>query len=225
MDGVREDFERSYWMLVEDSLLLLEASETSFQNDFANSLARAALLNTLVLPEVVANCCIDDLGLESSVYREIDRLSVVAKFDFYLRTKFRKRSLHRGNRYVQSLGELKKLRDDYVHPKTRKVFWVGPGDGVQTADRPQTPLLGIAKNPRDWWHEDAVLAMRAVHEFLAYFFIDCCRYSKSVVASILAAESEVPERGVYYVPYLPTRLRQDLLRWRVSLGYIKHGWL
>lgn len=225
MSTVREDFERSFWMLVEDSLLLIEASELNPGTELANSLARAALLNTLVLPEVVANCCIDDLRLENSVYKEVDRLSVVAKFDFYLRTKFRNKSISRGNRHVQSIGELKKLRDDYVHPKSRRVRWIGDPDGEQTAERPLTPILGIAKNPRDWWHEDAVLAMRATHGFLAHFFKERCRYSRVAVASIVACECESPVRGDYYVPYLPRRLKSNLEHWEINLDYVKHGWL
>lgn len=223
--NVDEEFERSYWMLVEDSFLLLSAAEAQPHNELASSLARAAIFNALVLPEVAANCCIEDLGLESSVYKEVDRLSIVAKFDFYLRTKFRAKSLCRGCLQVQSLNELKILRDGYVHSKRRRVAWIGPEDGVQAAERPVTQILGIAKNPRDWWQQDAVLAVAATHAFLKYFFVDCCRYNRNTVASLLSSSSEVPERGNYYIPQIRRPLKDDLERWGVDISYVRHGWI
>lgn len=212
-------------MLAEDSLLLISASEAQTYDDLANSMARAAVLDALVLPEVVANCCIDNLGLPNATYKEIDRLSVISKFDFYLRTKFRSKYLDRGALHVQALSELKKLRDDYVHPKLRRIAWIGAEDGMQSAERPITPMLGIAKNPRDWWHHDAILAVRATHSFFKYFFLTCCHYNKSTVASLLSGDSEAPERGNFYVPYLRKSMRTDLNRWGIDLSYVKHGWL
>jgi hypothetical protein len=218
---VREEFERSYWMLTEDSLLLLEASETEANNDLTNSLARASVQCALVLPEVVANCCIDDLALPTQTYKEIDRLSVIAKFDFYLRAKFRAKSLDRGDVNVQALGELKRLRDSYVHPKHRRVAWVGPEDGIQSAIRDVTQYLGIATNPRDWWREDAVLANRAAHAFFKHYFVTCCRYNKSKVASILSSDAKVPEPGNFYTPMFRESIKAHLVRWGIDMSYVK----
>jgi hypothetical protein len=221
--NIQEEFERSYWMLAEDGLLLLSASRRA-HGELVGSLARAAILNTLVLPEVVANCCLENLALPNSAYNEIDRLSALAKFDFYLRTKFRSKSLDRGNAHVSSLIELKKLRDDYVHPKRRRIAWVGPENGLQAADRPITPLLGIATNPRDWWHEDAAIAVRATHLFFKFFFRDCCRYSRATVSSLLAGGERIPQPGNFYVPALSRSLKADLVRSQIDLGYIRYQW-
>jgi hypothetical protein len=218
-----ETFERNFWTLVEDGIKLLRAAEQASGTALAAPLARASLFTCLVLPEVVANCCIDHLALSQRVASEVDRMSVLAKYEFYLYTRFKGRALPRGILPVQGLSELKRLRDDYVHPKKSRVVWDGPEDGVQSAQRPTTPILGIATHPQHWWIDDAVIGMRAVHSFFRFYFVDCCRYRRTAVASLLSAELEVPVTGDYFVPFIHPEDKASLAGWGVDLGYIKHA--
>jgi len=222
---IRERYERNFWMLVTDSILLLDASEQNRDPDISNAIARGSILNSLLLPEVAANCCIDSLGLDQRLFKEIDRLTVLGKFEFYLHSRFRGRSIDHGSKPVQGFQELRKLRDRSVHPKKQKVMWTHSADGTATAERQTTSLLGIAINQMDWWSEDGVIAMKATHDFLRYFFVDCCRYSKPKVSGLLCSEDEELKDGDYFVPYLYKRTRDSLVRWGVSIDYFKIGWL
>lgn len=222
---VRERYERNFWMLVTDSILLLEASEQNRDSDVSNAIARGSILNSLLLPEVAANCCIDALDLDKRLFQEIDRLTVLGKFEFYLHSRFRNRSIDHGSKPVQGLQELRKLRDRSVHPKKQKVLWTHYADDTATAQRETTGFLGIAVNHMDWWSADGVIAMRAAHDFLRYFFSDCCRYSKPKVSGLLCSEGEKPNPNEYFIPYLHKNTRSFLDTWGVRLDYFKVGWL
>ena len=113
----RLSFDRGFRTLFEDGVHLLLASESATDNDTCNSLARGSIACTMMFPEVAANICIESLQLEAGVFKEIDKLAPLAKFDFFLRTSFRDRKLSSGVLSVQKAQELKRLRDAFVHPK------------------------------------------------------------------------------------------------------------
>ena len=122
-----ESYDRSYFTLLMDSITLLNDS-ISTEFEVSATYARSSILSSILLPEVVANICIETLNLENSIYREIDKLSIIGKFDFFLRTNFRNKKIDRGIKYVQGIQELKKLRDSFVHPKKHKVIWTDIGN-------------------------------------------------------------------------------------------------
>jgi hypothetical protein len=99
----RVSFDRGFQTLFEDGVHLLLASEREKDNDTANSLARGSIACTMMLTEVAANICIESLDLEPSVFKEIDKLAPIAKFDFFLRTNFRGKKFHRASLLFRKL--------------------------------------------------------------------------------------------------------------------------
>ncbi|WP_157384739.1 hypothetical protein [Thauera sp. 27] len=221
----REAYHRNFFPLLVDSIVLLESAELERNPDLSNTLARSSIINSMLIPEVVANICVETLDLERSIFQEIDKLSVLGKFDFFLRTTFRNRKIDRGISVVQGLQEIKKLRDGYVHPKKQKVIWVHSSEDEATAEREESLLLKIATNSNFWHTADAVAVMRGTHDFLYYFFHDCCRYSKKKVASLLFSEEVVPDEESLTIPYLHKATRDLLNEWNVNVSYVKLGWL
>src|SRR4051812_46229494 len=110
-------YDRPFRTLFEDGVLLLLASESNDDSDESSSLARGSIACTMMLPEVAANICIESLHLESLMFSEVDKLSPLAKFDYFLKSRYPGRRIPSGMLPVQQLQELKRLRDSFVHPK------------------------------------------------------------------------------------------------------------
>jgi hypothetical protein len=190
-------YDRAFMTLFVDGVHLLQASENEADHDVSASFARGSLACTMMLPEVVANVLVETLNPESSTFSDVDRMSAAGKFDFYLRTAFRNRRLDRGSREVQQLQELKRLRDVFVHPKPQQVRWTPAQDETHTGESDRTPLLDMSRNPMMWYSEDAIKAMRAVHQFFAFYFRVLCRYTKRDVSALLFSQDAVPDKAAY----------------------------
>lgn len=218
----RVSYDRGFQTLFEDGVHLLLSSERENDNDTANSLARGSIACTMMLPEVAANICIESLDLEPSVFKEIDKLAPLAKFDFFLRTNFRDKKLPSGVLPVQKAQELKRLRDAFVHPKKQRVVWTEVEDTEHGVSE-RTQFLDMSKNPNMWSGSDAESAMRGAHEFLAFIFRDLCRYTK--IRTTLLLFSDDPDLfskngGPYYYRW---PFRRALRRWQVDISYFKIG--
>src|SRR5438552_12091440 len=98
--ATEETFDRPFADLFADSVWLLRHAERATDDDIHGTLSRESLMASLFLLEAAANTCIESLDLVSAVFGEIDRLPVLAKYDIYLRTRFRRRHLDRGARPV-----------------------------------------------------------------------------------------------------------------------------
>ncbi|SOU09263.1 hypothetical protein LMG19145_00346 [Xanthomonas arboricola pv. fragariae] len=85
----------------------MRAREFHDFEEIHQTLARSSVLSSLLMLEAAANACIEALDLGSAVLGEVDRLPIVAKFDFYLRTSFRDKRLDRGVAVVEGLREQK----------------------------------------------------------------------------------------------------------------------
>ncbi len=216
-------YDRGFKTLFEDSVYLLLASEKETDNDMSNVLARGSIACTMMLPEVCANICIESLVLENSIFRDVDKLAPLSKFDFFLRTSFRDRKIDNGCAPVQKAQELKRLRDSYVHPKKQAVVWEDIGDETTRGTSERTQFLDMSKNPSMWYLRDAEQAMRGAHEFLAYFFHGLCRFSKNRVTALLFSEDpdiSASECGAYCYS---RGFRKALQRWEIDISYFRIG--
>ncbi len=220
-----ETYDRGFQTLFEDSIYLLMTCSKESDSDLSRALARGSIVCSMMLPEVSANICIESLGLESSVFKEIDKLSPIAKFDFYLRTSFRNKKIDKGVKPVQSLQELKRLRNTYVHPKKQLVSWEDGEDETKIGTSDRTPFLDISVNPSMWYEQDAINAMRGVHNFLRHFFHDTCGYTKKKVTGILFSEDVELTSDEPAVFYYDRKIHLALERWKVDISYFRIGML
>lgn len=215
-------YDRNFDTLLFDSIDMLRYSlDHSNDFDFRNTLARSSMINSILLLELSANVCIESLELEKSISNEIDRLPILGKFDFYLRSNFRNKKLERGRIEIEGVRELKKLRDGYVHMKPHKLEWQMEKDGTGTADLDKTNKLNISKNPSGWDGESALKTMQTVHNFLMFFFIEKCKFNPTKVSSLLFSESKVPGKELGPIPHFFKSAKKELLSLGVNLSYIK----
>jgi hypothetical protein len=75
---------------------------------------RSSILNTLLLFECGANCCIDSLDLPGAFEQDIDKLPFLSKYEYFLSRVNGEGKFDRGCQEVQAAAELKAVRDKYV---------------------------------------------------------------------------------------------------------------
>jgi len=222
VEAVHIQHVRNFDTLLLDSLkflLLAEDADRTEGEVFAFS--RASITYSLLLLEAAANICVEHLDLGGAVYNEIDRLPILAKFDFYLRTRFKGRFIDRGTHHVECLKELEALRDSLVHLKPQRVIWDGnPDDGMETTPV-RTRSLQVRINPKFWTFEDAVKVSRGTHQFMNYFFKEKCKYRPKMVASLLFSHAEVPGDENHFYPHLHRSKKARILSIGVDLAYVK----
>lgn len=217
-------------MLFTDSIDLLEFGQDPEFDSFGSTFARSSILSSMLLPEVAANTCLETLNLERSIFQDVDKLSVLAKFDFYVRTTYRNRRIDRGVTAVQGLQEIKRLRDDYVHPKRKRLDWErvtfdeeeGYEEHVSMPEH--TPFLQIPRNPSCWGIEHAATVMASAHSFLCYMFKDLCRLSATRTTALLFSEEFVPNPKQPHFPYFNRNVKLLLQNWGVDTSYLKLSW-
>lgn len=157
------------------------------QHDVERACARGSIINTLLLFECAANCCVEALSLSRSFAGDLDKLPVLSKFEFFSTSQGA--SLDRGRAEVAAIAELKGLRDGYVHPKTHRKPLTQVAPGHYEAASSKTKQLGLSKDPSGWFKDDAVVVARAADAFFNYYFRDVCKFTPSTVCSVLLEPS------------------------------------
>lgn len=162
-----------------------------------NRHARASISASALTLECCANCLIGSLNISSALLKDIDKLSVVAKFETYLRF----RDVHRFDRgrcEVQRVVELIRVRNDYVHPKSLNI----KADLGQFKDQGQFVALpmdlhgdawngiGIPKRALFWSADNAFSVLQAIKGFFSYVFIDLMKSDVEEIRHLLLSRLE-----------------------------------
>lgn len=139
-----------------------------------NRHARASILSSILTLESAANALLVSLELGAKFAGELDRLPVLGKYETYLRLSEGAKPFDRGVVEVQSVQELLRARNDYVHSKIKSI----PADvddlrkqGNMVAmplemTGEQWPTIGITKRPMFWSADSARSALKATADFL-----------------------------------------------------------
>jgi hypothetical protein len=211
--------ERGIWELMENGFsFAIEAEKAGGEAE--GPLATGSLLHSFFLLEAVANVCVETLDPAGGFSGDVDRLPVLSKFDLFLTLGNKRRQLDRGAKEVQAIRELKSLRDVFVHPRKQSVVWEKWNPrGESTLVSPKTPILGISKVPNYHGADDAVIALRTVHDFFSYIFRRKCQFSRERVSAILF--SEMPKLNLRYssIRSFHPRLDQWLEEKQVRIDY------
>lgn len=200
-------------------------SEVHARYDFRGTLARASILSSVLFLEACANACLDTLDLGRRFSDEIDRLSTAGKFDLFLRMRPRSKPLDRSRSEFQGYSELKSLRDAFVHPKAQKYDWLEWSEHSSVSTSPKSSALGMAKIPAYCTTKDAVIALRASHRFVSYYFRDCAKLPRTQVSALFYSEAIVPDLRDGITPGVRTSIRAWLQENQIDLSYMKVYWL
>lgn len=187
---VDEDYYlRTFENLLYDSVYLLyfahDTNLDNYKDDVISSFIRSSVINSIILLECGANCCIDSLDLSNRYFKDIDRLPFISKFEYFLEKIDKEKKLDRGSTEVQAISDLKNVRDSYVHPKVKKAKYEEVDTNIWTADFGETQFLGFPRDPGVWKKKDAIKALKSVNDFYNYYFLDLCEFSTATVVDLL----------------------------------------
>lgn len=187
--------DRKFPKLLEDSIALMQEAISAHEEKWTpreGLFARASILNSALLLEAAANACIDTLNLTKSFFSDIDKLSVISKFEYFLQIHKPEKILDRGVLQVQQAQELVGMRNLIVHPKPYTTEWKKTDERTYSADLGETQYLKLPKSFVALKHTEALAAVKAVMAFLNYFLKDLCEIPESEVCAFLTSERKYP---------------------------------
>jgi len=163
-----------------------------------NRHARASISASSLALECAANCLLEEVDVSAAFVDDLDKLPVISKFDACLRLSGGK-ALDRGRAEVQKVVELMKVRNEFVHTKTKSIrSEVGPlaNQGPEVClpvsfDGEMWPALNIPKRPVFWVAESAFAVLSAIVVFLRYALVDLKGLSPEEIRNILVSRVEL----------------------------------
>jgi len=220
--------ERNFSHLLEDSLaFLIDADDKATEKKYeaASRCAKASIFNTLFMYECVANCCLASLDLSRGMYSKIERMDTLSKYEFYLILSTENTKLDRSVVEIERVNELKKLRDNLAHPKITKISYQlsNSKDSILSYEPKlnKTDKLNLPTDMSRWYVEEALVASKALNEFLNYFFLNLCKINCHTVASLLFGDKN-PKEHQYSSMFITTTNNFKVAhnKWGIELNYI-----
>lgn len=163
-----------------------------------NRYARASTISIILSVESASNCLISSLlGSEVSpgFREELDKLTAIGKFDAYASIKHQKK-IDRGRNEVGKFKEMIKMRNAYVHPKTRKL-----NTNITNVKQLNEELHVRLESPQELWKnlkipKDSVLwsaasaeiIIKATTDFFSYYFKDILCYTANEADLLLMSK-------------------------------------
>jgi len=155
--------------------------------------AKACVLHCVLSMEGAINGILADLDFSLELKKMADRFQPLEKYEFAL-SFISEKKLDRGSSVVQSVAQLFRIRNEYVHSKSRsKTGDYSKKERIIDFPHEEFEHVHIPKEPRRWNYGDAKTALGATDSFLTYFFIDlCCWTPRNTMATLLPV-LETPE--------------------------------
>lgn len=189
-----EHYLRTFENQLYDSVYLLyfsfDTDQNLYKDDVISPFIRSSILNSILLLESGANCLIDALNLPNQFYKDIEKLPLLSKFEFFLIKTNNMRKFDRGCKEIQAISELKSIRDFYVHPKIKKAKYTKINDYSWHADHGETKLLQFPRDPNKWERSHAILALKSVNDFYNKYFLEWCNLQTDAVVDLLLSSDE-----------------------------------
>lgn len=190
-----EHYLRTFEDQLYDSIYLLyfafDTNQDEYDDDVVGPLVRSSIINSILLLESGANCLIDALDLPTQFYDDVERLPFLSKFEFFLARIDDGQRFDRGCSEIQSISELKSIRDLYVHPKVKKARYELISENVWDADFGYTKQLAFPRDQGRWNREHAVLALKSVNNFYNKYFLEWCGLKPDAVVDLLLSSDKI----------------------------------
>ena len=170
-----------------------------------NRYAKASVTNSILSLESAANSCITRMTYPELVKTQLDKLSVLEKYDVLFTARFGK-SVDRGSKPFQVVKELFSLRNRYVHPKLEKIKTKitidKNGDKIYEKEpehRKNTSILKIPKDFNSWTGEHSKIVIKEVIEFYNHFFSLLCKLNPVECSELLAIYVKGPSNPATFL--------------------------
>ena len=182
MDRTVEITKNRFFEIFSDAVLLYEISLSECRVPAKAALAKSCILSVNYALEAAANSFLSTVEVTTALKNQIDRFSTLDKFDFVLQWH-KDDSLPRGDTKTQIIKELIDRRNAAVHPKIEScsediATTVGSGSvgyvhqSKSGSENIPSKLSQISKAPEMYTDEDALLALKAVVNFLNSYVND-----------------------------------------------------
>ncbi len=222
MIGEEYLYERNFYILFQDAVQFLNDSDSALaKEDYygMERFARASIINSTLILECSANCCLDTLNITNSFKKDLDKLPVLSKFEFYLSYKYKERIFDRGCNEIQNVAELKTIRDLIVHPKVQRTKWERIDEFRSKANFGATIKLKLPMTIEEFHRNDALICLRVLCSVLDHLFTNLCCYSSEITKNILICSFAFKEDSSTGVG-TPEHWAEDQKKWSLRLGFI-----
>jgi len=157
-----------------------------------NRYSKASLTCAVLSIESGANSCIARMTYPELVIQQLDKLSVIDKYDVLYTARFGKK-IDRGSKPFQVVRELFQLRNRYVHPKLEKIktkIAISQKDERTYEKEPEhkknTPILKVPYDFATWTGDHSRKVVRETVIFFNHFFSELCGLSAKECSDLLA---------------------------------------
>ena len=188
-----------------DAAFQLKLSRDTDSSYVMNRHARASILSSALLLESTANALLATLDLSSRMSQDVDKLSVLAKFELFTKFANPDAEFDRGSSTIQRIQELIRARNDFVHPKTKPIptdiTGFGPNESGQWAmpfelTGEKHGCLGIPKRSMFWNADNAESVLRATIAFLKFMICDIASFTPDDAQTSLHSYLQVGDASV-----------------------------
>lgn len=215
-------YERNFYILFQDAVLFLNESDYAFDKEEYHDMerfARASIINSTLILECGANCCLDTLKLSNSFKKDLDKLPVLSKYEYYLSVRNKERKFDRGCNEIQNAAELKRIRDLIVHPKVQRAKWERIDTFRRKADFGNTAKLKLPMTIEEFHRNDALICLRVLCTFLDHYFLNLCSFDPETTGTILMSSFEFHENSNTTI-IIPDYWAEHQKKWSLRLGFI-----
>lgn len=183
--------------LLSDAIAFDIKAQNDESQDFptVNRYAKASFINAAFSIESAANGCIARLQYPEIAIDQIDRATVIDKFDILYQVNSG-RKVDRGSKPFQCVCEIINLRNCYVHPKLDKIQLTISQfeDKDRTYEQPEehtkeTQFLKIPRKFDIWTGKESRVVVKETIGFLNHFFAELCGLGPEACSNLLAVHA------------------------------------
>ena len=188
-----------------DAAFQLRLSQETDNSYVMNRHARASIFSSALLLESTANALLATCELSSRMLQDVDKLSVLAKFELFTTISNPDAQFDRGSAIIQRIQELIRARNDFVHPKTKPIPTDITGFGPNSNGQWAMPFeltgekydgLGIPKRSMFWNADNAESVFRATITFLKFMICDVASFTPDDAQTSLHSYLQVGDASV-----------------------------
>lgn len=157
-----------------------------------NRYAKAAGINSALSIEAGANSCLARMTYPALVVEQLDKLSVLDKYDVLFTARYGK-GVDRGSKPFQVVKELFQLRNRYVHPKLEKIktrIAINEAGEKTYEKAPEhqkfTPILKVPYDLATWTGGHSRIVVKETINFFNHFFSELCGLDKEECSKLLS---------------------------------------
>jgi hypothetical protein len=186
-------------------------------------LARLSVLNAALALEALANILLQQCSMPGQLADDVDKLSVLGKFDIYMLSRGGDHFMDRGHKLTQAIVELIKWRNACVHPKIAQRRWTKISGSSYASDTQTYSLLKIPKSITDqgWNPEHGKSAIRFLFEFITHYLLGWCSHSPLEMRDILFDEGHEDSGEVRHYCYQPSRhMNEAISHWKLDARFL-----